>query len=100
MLLLIGSGITTAVPLMLFGAAAIRIPLAMLGLLQYIAPVMRFLIGVALEHEAMPLSRLAAFALAWAALAVFMADALRDVRPTRCAARQTAMAPSDVRDSR
>jgi len=78
--LLLGAGITTAVPLMLFGAAAIRVPLATVGLLQYIAPIMQFLIGVLVYHESMPLTRLAGFALVWVALAVFTVDAVRALR--------------------
>ena len=78
--LLAGGGIATAVPLILFGAAAVRIPLATVGLLQYIAPVMQFLIGVLVYGEPMPAGRLAGFALVWVALAIFMADALRTLR--------------------
>jgi len=78
--LLVGAGVTTAVPLILFGAAAIRIPLATLGMLQYIAPVMQFLIGVLVYDESMPLSRLAGFALVWVALAVLTIDAVRGLR--------------------
>ncbi len=47
----------TAVPLMLFGAAAVRIPLTTIGLLQYLAPIMHFGIGVGIYGEAMPASR-------------------------------------------
>jgi chloramphenicol-sensitive protein RarD len=86
--LLAGAGIVTAVPLMLFGAAAIRIPLATVGLLQYIAPVMQFLIGVLVYGEDMPPERLAGFALVWVALAVFAADAVKALR--RGAAVETA----------
>ncbi len=82
-LLIAGGGVATAVPLMLFGAAAIRIPLTTLGLLQYIAPILQFIIGVAVYDEAMPLSRLAGFALVWAALALFTADAIRTARLAR-----------------
>jgi chloramphenicol-sensitive protein RarD len=78
--LLAGGGVATAVPLMLFGAAAIRIPLATVGLLQYIAPVMQFAIGVLIYDEAMPATRLAGFALVWLALAVFTVDAVRAAR--------------------
>ena len=78
--LLAGAGVVTAVPLMLFGAAAIRIPLATVGLLQYIAPVMQFLIGVLVYGEDMPPQRLAGFALVWVALTVFAVDAVRAVR--------------------
>ncbi len=79
-------GIATAVPLVLFGAAAIRIPLATVGVLQYIAPVMQFLIGVLINGEAMPLSRLIGFVLVWIALAVFISDAASNVRTARRAA--------------
>ena len=78
--LLVGSGVMTAVPLLFFGAAAVRIPLVTLGLLQYIAPVMQFLIGVLVYGEDMPASRLAGFALVWVALVVFATDAARRSR--------------------
>ena len=79
-LLLIGGGVTTAVPLILFGTAAVRIPLITIGVLQYIGPIMQFLIGVLLNGEAMPLSRLAGFALVWLALVVFTIDAVHASR--------------------
>ena len=78
--LLAAGGIFTAVPLMLFGAAAIRIPLTQLGLIQYLAPTLQFIIGVLIYSEPMPASRLAGFALVWVALAVFTADSLRHAR--------------------
>ena len=74
--LIAAGGVVTAVPLMLFGAAAIRIPLSTLGVLQYITPSMHWLIGVFVRGEPMPAARLAGFALVWVALAVFTADAL------------------------
>jgi chloramphenicol-sensitive protein RarD len=76
-LLLAGGGIVTAVPLMLFGAAAVRIPLTTIGLLQYLAPIMHFAIGVGIKHEAMPASRLVGFVLVWLAIVVFTYDSLR-----------------------
>jgi chloramphenicol-sensitive protein RarD len=72
--------VVTAVPLMLFGASAIRIPLATVGLLQYIAPVMQFAIGVLVYGEDMPPERLAGFALVWVALTVFAVDAVHALR--------------------
>lgn len=78
--LLVASGVATAIPLMLFGAAAIRIPLATVGLLQYITPVMHFLIGTLAYGEAMPIGRLVGFVIVWTALAVFMLDAVRTAR--------------------
>lgn len=70
----------TAVPLILFGAAAVRIPLVAIGLLQYLTPVMHFVIGVAVYDEVMPPGRWAGFALVWVALAVFTVEALRHRR--------------------
>jgi chloramphenicol-sensitive protein RarD len=90
MALLAAGGIATAVPLMLFGAAAIRIPLTSLGVLQYLAPILQFLIGVLLYDEPMPASRLAGFALVWLALAVFSYDAIRTARRGRAAVRSRA----------
>ncbi|MBE2319596.1 EamA family transporter RarD [Solirubrobacter sp. CPCC 204708] len=76
-LLMIGGGVATAVPLMLFGAAAIRVPLTTIGLLQYLAPIMQFLIGVLVYGEHMPLERWLGFTLVWLAVIVFTADSVR-----------------------
>jgi chloramphenicol-sensitive protein RarD len=75
-LLFMSTGIITAVPLLLFGAAAIRVPMVSLGLLQYLAPIIQFALGVFLFHEAMPAGRWIGFALVWAALIMFTAEAL------------------------
>jgi chloramphenicol-sensitive protein RarD len=80
-LLLMAGGIVTAVPLILFGAAAIRIPLSTIGLMQYIAPTMHFIIGVAIYGEAMPAGRVAGFGLVWIALIVLTVDAVGTLRP-------------------
>ena len=79
-LLLATTGVVTAVPLLCFGGAARRVPLSTIGLLQYLAPVLQFLIGVVVLHEPMPAARLAGFALVWIALMVFTVDALRNGR--------------------
>jgi chloramphenicol-sensitive protein RarD len=79
--LLMAGGVVTAVPLILFGAAAIRIPLSTIGLMQYIAPTMHFIIGVAIYGEAMPAGRVAGFVLVWIALIVLTVDALGTLRP-------------------
>ncbi|BAJ30316.1 MULTISPECIES: EamA family transporter RarD [Kitasatospora] len=84
--LLVLSGLITAVPLMCFGAAALRVPLTTLGLIQYLAPVSQFLIGVTVFHESMAPARWAGFALVWVALVVLSADALRRIRDDRRAA--------------
>ncbi|GLW08838.1 protein RarD [Microtetraspora sp. NBRC 13810] len=77
------SGVITAVPLLFFTAAAIRVPLTVIGLLQYIAPVLQFLVGVLIIRETMPPSRWAGFAIVWIALAIFTWDSLRNARATR-----------------
>lgn len=86
-LLLASAGVATAIPLMCFGAAATRVPLSVLGLLQYLAPVLQFLVGVLLRHEPMPPGRLAGFALVWCALLLLSADLLRSSRPGLGSAR-------------
>ncbi len=82
-LLLAGAGVITAVPLLCFTAAAIRVPLTVIGLLQYIAPTLQFLCGVLIAHETMPASRWAGFAVVWLALSVFTWDGLRAARAAR-----------------
>ncbi|MFF7357700.1 MULTISPECIES: EamA family transporter RarD [Streptomyces] len=81
--LLASTGLVTALPLVCFGAAAIRVPLSTLGLLQYLAPVFQFLLGVLYFHEAMPPERWAGFALVWLALLLLTGDALRSARGPR-----------------
>ncbi|MET9206929.1 EamA family transporter RarD [Streptomyces bacillaris] len=81
--LLAATGIVTAVPLICFGAAAIRVPLSMLGLLQYLAPVFQFTLGIVYFHEEMPPERWAGFALVWLALTLLTWDALRNARRNR-----------------
>ncbi|GGP92039.1 EamA family transporter RarD [Streptomyces roseolilacinus] len=99
MALLASTGLVTAVPLVFFGAAAIRVPLSMLGLLQYLAPVFQFLVGVLYFREAMPPERWAGFGLVWVALTLLTWDALRSARRTRgeaarLAARAAAKTPA------
>jgi chloramphenicol-sensitive protein RarD len=90
LLLLLSSGIATAVPLLLFAAAARRIPLSTVGLLQYLTPLMQLAIGVFVFSEPMPPARLAGFAIVWAALVVLTVDSLRSARAAgrRAAAEQ------------
>jgi chloramphenicol-sensitive protein RarD len=82
-LLLLAAGVATAVPLLMFASAANRIPLTGLGILQYLTPMMQLGFAVLLFHEPMPPARLAGFALVWAALVVFTADAIRHTRQSR-----------------
>ena len=93
-LLLVGTGLVTALPLLLFGAAATRIPLSTLGLLQYIAPVMQFLLGVLVFHEEMSTGRWAGFALVWLALAIITTESLVNGRRVARAARRRPVPPA------
>jgi chloramphenicol-sensitive protein RarD len=81
-LLLMTTGIVTAVPLVCFGGAAIRVPMVTLGLLQYLAPLLQFGLGVLYFHEDMPAGRWMGFALVWVALVIFTVESLRHRRVT------------------
>jgi len=75
--LLASVGVATAVPLLLFAAAARRIPLVYLGFAQYLAPALQLGIGVVLLHEPMPIERWVGFAIVWVALAILTVDMFR-----------------------
>ena len=75
--LLATTGLVTAVPLICFGAAATRVSMVSLGLLQYLTPTIQFAIGLVVFDESMTTGRWIGFALVWAALAVFTVEALR-----------------------
>ncbi|MFE7748213.1 EamA family transporter RarD [Streptomyces sp. NPDC057428] len=89
--LLAATGLVTAIPLVCFGAAAIRVPLSVLGLLQYLAPVFQFGLGILYFHEEMPPERWAGFGLVWVALTLLTWDALRTARRTRAEALRLAV---------
>ncbi|UTY57094.1 EamA family transporter RarD [Massilia sp. erpn] len=72
--LLVAAGPITAIPLLLFAAGARRIPLSVLGMLQYISPTMQMLLGMFVFHEAFSSERLAGFIVIWSALALYMAE--------------------------
>ncbi len=74
--LLIGLGPVTAIPLLLFGYAASKVPLSWMGFMQYVAPTLQFLIGVFVMNEPMPPIRLLGFVLVWAGLMILMFDAI------------------------
>ena len=74
--LLLMAGAVTSIPLLFFGAAARRLPLSVIGLMQYLAPIMQFTFGVAIMGEPMPLERWIGFALVWVALVILSVDAL------------------------
>ena len=79
-LLLVLSGLVTALPLVGFAYAVRRISLTSVGILQYIAPTLQFLIGVFVFHEPFDRDRAIGFAFIWLALAVFATDGLRRSR--------------------
>ena len=69
------TGIVTVIPLLCFGAAAVRVSLVTIGLLQYIAPILQFALGVLWYQEPMPASRWIGFVLVWMALVLFTYEA-------------------------
>lgn len=80
---LLCSGLFTAVPLLCFGAAVQRVPLSVVGVVQYLSPSLNFLLGVVAYDEPFGGGRLVGFLLVWMGLAVFTADGLRSTRPSR-----------------
>lgn len=76
-LLLLSAGIVTVVPLLLFNGATTRLPLAIIGLLQYITPTILFIVGTLVNHENMPAGRLVGFAFIWSALTFLGIDLAR-----------------------
>ncbi|GIG25484.1 EamA family transporter RarD [Cellulomonas denverensis] len=89
-LALVGTGVVTALPLLLFGEAARRLPLSVVGMLQYLAPILQFLIGVTVLHETMPPARWWGFALVWVALVLLTIDGVRASRAQRLSRVQEA----------
>lgn len=79
-LLLVGAGLATVAPLLLFNGATTRLPLSTVGMLQYITPTMMFFIGVFINGEDMALVKLIGFAFIWAALAALSRDLIRSSR--------------------
>ncbi len=82
--MMVGAGLVTTVPLLLFASAAPRVPLTMIGILQYINPTMQFLLGVLVYHEPFTHDRLIGFGLVWAGLILFWAEGLyarRNISP-------------------
>ncbi|MBI4731761.1 MAG: EamA family transporter RarD [Chloroflexi bacterium] len=75
-LLLVGAGLVTTVPLLMFASAAQRIPLSLLGIIQYVAPTLQFLLGVLVFKEPFSHSQLIGFGIVWAALILFWGEGL------------------------
>ncbi|EWT00172.1 protein rarD [Intrasporangium oryzae NRRL B-24470] len=93
--LLIGSGLVTILPLLLFSAGAPRMPMVALGPIQYVGPSIQFVIGVLFLHNEMTTGRWIGFGFIWASLAVFAADGIRTAR----AARSSVPTSSDREDA-
>ena len=79
-ILLIGAGVVTAIPLLLFNGSTTRLPFTIIGLLQYITPTIQFSIGVWVRHEDMPTARWIGFLIIWAALVTLAIDLLKSGR--------------------
>lgn len=79
--ILISFGILTAIPLILFGAAASRVKLSTIGFIQYLTPILQFSVGYFILEEPMPPVRWIGFALVWVSLVVLTTDALRRRKP-------------------
>jgi len=82
-LLLVGAGLVTTVPLLMFASAARRIPLTMVGIMQYIAPTIQFLLGVLIYKEPFTTTKLIGFSMVWVALLVFWAEGVAARRRKR-----------------
>lgn len=94
--LLVGAGFLTMVPLLMFAKAAQGLPLGMLGLIQYVAPIMQLLIGLFVFHETMEPARWVGTGIVWAALVVLSADWIVQVRRAR---RLVGAADAEVRST-
>ncbi len=88
--LLVGTGVVTAIPLLLFGAAATRLTLTTIGLLQYLGPILQFIFGLTLFDEEMSSARWVGFILVWFALVVFTIDMLNNRRRVQRTATEPA----------
>ena len=81
------AGVVTAVPLLLFAAGTRRIDLTVIGMIQFVTPVMQFIIGVAVLGEPMPAERWAGFIIVWIAIVVFVVDLVLAARRGRAVAK-------------
>ncbi len=95
-ILLIGTGVVTGIPLLMFGAAATRLSLTTIGMLQYLGPILQFIFGLTIFGEQMTTSRWIGFVIVWSALVIFTFDAMHTRRRSKqavdeCAAESTAI---------
>ena len=92
--LLLSSGVITAVPLVFFGASASRLPLTTIGMLQYFAPLLQFIVALMVMHEAMTTARWIGFGIVWFALALLTVDMFRTARRNAAFRRQARATPA------
>jgi chloramphenicol-sensitive protein RarD len=85
--LLIACGAVTAIPLLFFAGATRRVPLSVMGLMQFITPVLQFLVGVFVRHEPLPTSELIGFLLVWVALLVLCGHQVAEIVRGRATVR-------------
>lgn len=97
-LVLASAGIGTAVPLLLFAASTRRLPLTVVGFVQYLTPILQFLLGVLLLHEPMPTGRLIGFGFVWLALALLIVESVAVARRTQRSARRAPLKAAQVTD--
>lgn len=81
--ILAASGLVTAVPLLFFAAAAARVPLSLIGMVQYLTPTMQFLLALFVTHEILTTGRWVGFILIWVAAGFFIADSLQVLKTQR-----------------
>lgn len=91
-LLIAGTGVVTVIPLLMFAAGTRRLPLSVVGLLQFLTPVLQFAVGVGIRHEPLPTAELVGFCLVWLALIVLAVDGVRSQRSTNRAPVEESMA--------
>lgn len=94
--LLAGAGLVTTAPLLFFGAAAPRLRLSTLGLLQYVTPILQFGCGILVFHEPLPAAEFLGFGLVWIALIVFTVDSIRQQRSGALTRRREPEYAADV----
>ena len=95
-LLLVATGLVTLVPLLFFASAATRLPLSTLGLLQYVAPTLQFLLGITYFGESMSGGRWVGFGLVWVALVIMSTDGVRRARRNRVRTSTAEAEPAQV----
>jgi chloramphenicol-sensitive protein RarD len=93
-LLLASAGLVTAIPLLMFAGANQRLPLSTLGLLQYLTPVLQFIVGVGIRHEHVPVAEFIGFCLVWLALILLTTDGVRHQRGAAQMARAAQTLPA------